>query len=274
MFVKGCPLQCQWCHNPESITSDPVLMFTEHLCIGCGECFAVCPRQALDPKSDQRITSRCVGCGTCAAACPSGALEIAGRKASVSEVMREVDQDAMFYRSSGGGVTISGGEPLLQPKFTSAILRHCRAQGYHTALDTSGCASWERFLEVLPYVDLFLYDVKHLSASKHRELTGVDNELILANLFRLSQAGADILVRIPVIPGCNDDADNLRQTGQFLASLPHPPGVEPLPYHALAESKYSRLNRPYPLKGTRPPSEATMDEVKQLLISCGCQLVK
>jgi len=275
VFLKGCPLRCLWCHNPESMSSSPELMFTAQKCIGCGACFEVCPNNALDPHSEQRIIrDRCEGCGTCADACPSRALEIAGEMKTVTEVIGEVQKDKVFYDNSGGGITVSGGEPLYQPEFTRTLLACARENGMHTALDTSGHVRWPKLESVLPYVDLILYDLKHMDTAKHKQLTGVPNDTILSNIECLVQTRVEIVVRIPVVPGCNTGDHNLEDTATFIASLDRAPAVNLLPYHAMAESKYQRLGKPYPLKGTKAPDDEFMESAKSLFTDKGLRVLE
>lgn len=237
----------------------------------------------LEPLSSQRKTSKdlgalhgekiftdrskCTRCQTCIAACYAGAREFSGREMTVTQVMAQIEREVPFYDESGGGVTFSGGEPLLQPGFLSALLQACRRQEIHTAVDTSGFANWNVFKQICKDVDLFLYDLKHMDSLRHREVTGVPNELILENLRHLSAAGAKCIVRIPLIPAINDDEKNLIESGTFLASLPRLEGVEIMGYHDIAQTKYEALGREYALAGTRVPAETDINLAAEILRS-------
>jgi pyruvate formate lyase activating enzyme len=241
VFLKGCPLRCSWCHNPESIAEAPEHMFRAQRCLRCGRCIEACPSGALDADG-RRDSDLCRLCGACAAACPTGAREIAGKTTTVAEVLAEVERDRVFYDHSGGGATLSGGEPLLQVEFATALLEACRASGIHTALDTTCFAPWGVLEAVQPYVDLFLCDVKHMDSARHEELTGAPNDTILDNIRRLAAGGADIVLRVPVIPGANDSPENIGSTGAFAASLDGVEQVHLLPYNEGGREKAGRLD--------------------------------
>lgn len=267
VFFKGCPLACRWCHNPEGRAYAPELIFRPARCILCDDCLVVCPNEAVSRLEDRIVVDRlrCRVSGACAAVCPTEALEVVGRPMTVDQVMAEVERDRPFYEQSGGGVTCTGGEPLAQPEFLLALLQACRTRGLHTAVDTSGYAPWPVLDEIRPFVSLFLYDLKLMDEARHRAWTGVSNADILANLRRLAEAGHPIWVRIPVIPGVNDDEENLRQTGAFLAGLPIPPPVELLAYHDIAGAKYAGLGLAYGLPGVRPPDAGQMKRCAAIL---------
>ena len=274
VFFKGCPLACQWCHNPESRSSRPELIFRPGRCILCDDCLGVCPGGAISREADAIVIDRtgCTVSGACAAACPAEALQVVGREMTVDEVLAEIERDRTFYEQSGGGVTFTGGEPLAQPDFLLGLLRACRERGLHTVVDTSGFANWTILDEVRPLVDLFLYDLKLMDDARHRRFTGVPNGPILANLRRLADLGSALLVRIPVIPGVNDDEENLRQAGTFLAALAQVPPVELLAYHNIAEAKYAGLGLEYGLAEVRPPDAGRMAAVGGLLRTYGLQV--
>lgn len=243
VFFKGCPLRCRWCHNPESQTAGASLSYSSQLCIGCGACLAACPsgaRQALLAGGVDRLLCRV--CGRCAEVCPSGALEIVGRDVTPEEIMRTVLRDRTFYESSGGGLTISGGEPLLQTDAAEALLTLARGEGVHTAVDTCGHVAWDKLRQVAPLAELFLYDVKHTDSVRHRELTGVGNELILSNLRRLYDSGARIRIRLPVVPGCNDCRQHFEGVARLAAELPDIDGFDLLPYHPLGKGKWQQFD--------------------------------
>ncbi len=262
VFLKGCPLRCWWCHNPESQSPEPEMIVRESRCIRCGACVEACPEDAITWDGGP-VTNwdRCERCGTCADACFADARERIGREMTVDQVMAEIERDIAFYDESGGGVTLSGGEPLAQPEFTLALLQACKAREIHMALDTCGFASWSVLDQVRPYVDLFLYDLKLMDDARHREVTGASVGPILANLRALSERGHAIRLRVPVIPDVNDDDASIRQIAAFAASLPRLDGIDLLPYHTTAADKYARMNKPYKLTGARPLSDARMAEI-------------
>jgi pyruvate formate lyase activating enzyme len=248
VFLKGCALSCRWCHNPESRSSNPELIFRETRCAHCGECLKACPQSAITWQNDLPVTDPkgCTRCGTCAEACPTQARELIGRVWMVSDVMDQVRRDIAFYEESGGGITLSGGEPLDQPAFTGALLKACKAEDIHTALDTSGFCLWKTLDDLRADVDLFLYDVKIMDDDQHREYTGVSNQIILENLQRLAESGSRLILRVPLIPGITDGEDNLRAIAELAQSLPNIQRVDLLPYHDTARLKYQRLGLEYP----------------------------
>jgi pyruvate formate lyase activating enzyme len=274
VFLKGCPLACQWCHNPESQAPGREQIFRESRCIRCGACVAACPEGAIAWDGDGPRTSgeKCSLCGACVIACTSEAREIVGREMTVAQVMDEIRRDVAFYDESGGGVTFSGGEPLMQPAFLLALLRACQEEEIHTALDTCGQAPWETLDAIRGNVDLFLYDLKLLDEVRHRAFTGASNALILSNLRALSQREEKIILRVPVIPGVNDDEESSRQIGVFAAGLPRLRQVDLLPYHQTAMDKYERLGRAYALAGAWPPSAERMAAIASILQSFGLRV--
>ena len=274
VFFKGCPLVCGWCHNPESQARARELVFREGRCIRCGACEATCAQHAISSRDDVMVTDgeTCRLCGECVAVCYAEAREIVGREMTAAQVMAEIERDVAFYDESGGGATFSGGEPLLQRDFLLALLQACRQQEIHTALDTCGFAAWETLDSLRGYVDLFLYDLKLMDAARHRRFTGVSNELILQNLQRLSDRGHAIVLRVPIIPGINDDAENIRQVSALAAALPHLDRVDLLPYHGMGAEKYPRVNQAYSLPETRPPSQERMAEIAETMKTFGLQV--
>jgi pyruvate formate lyase activating enzyme len=245
VFLKGCPMRCLWCHNPESQRREADLLMRADRCVGCGACVSACPEEAVRIEAGVAVTNRgrCVGCGACVPACPVGAREVLGRTRTVDEVLAEIEKDVLFYDESGGGVTLSGGEPLAQPEFTLALLQACRERGIHTAVDTCGVAPAEVVERVAETADLFLYDVKTLDPARHVELTGVDVTPVLENLRRLVERGCRVWARVPLIPGINDAPDELSRVGEWIASLHGVEAMQILPYHRAGLEKLERLGR-------------------------------
>lgn len=274
VFLKGCPLRCWWCHNPESQLPQRELIFRETRCIACRSCLERCPQSAIHWDTTAPVTDseRCDLCGECLEACPTGARDIAGKEMTPAEVMAAVRRDIVFYDESGGGVTFSGGEPMRQPVFLEQLLRACKAEEIHTALDTCGYTPWDALERVQPFVDLFLYDLKLMDDELHRKYTGVSNRVILANLQKLVSAGSRVIVRIPLIPGITDTQENISQIGAFLQSTGGITRVDILPYHNTAVQKYHRLSRDYQLNDARTQSEEQMQCIAQTLISYGLQV--
>ncbi len=270
VFLKGCPLSCLWCHNPESISARPQLAYYAKKCKLCGECERVCPIEAHKIADDFHTFSRgnCLACGKCAENCRFDALQLEGRRMSVNNIMQSVLEDIDYYNTSGGGLTISGGEPTMQPEFTLALLKTAKSVRINTALDTCGYTSRDIFEEMLPYVDTFLYDIKHISPSEHTRLTGRSNERIVENLRFLSASGAQIEIRIPIIPGCNDDESTLRSMAELLSEV-NVAKVKLLPYHSYAGSKYNALGLPIRLDDTLRPSAEHMEWCKKIFCIYG-----
>jgi pyruvate formate lyase activating enzyme len=276
VFLKGCSLRCVWCHNPESINPYPELLFHPSRCIACGACLEVCPHGAHRMTAGGERTydrSLCVLCGRCAASCYAEALVMAGQRLSVEDVMAVVRQDATFYTVSGGGVTLSGGEPLFQGAFATALLRQCQAEGFHTAIDTCGHVRWAIVEHALPYIDLVLYDLKHISPTRHQQYTGESNSLILENLRRLSRSGVPIEIRMPIIPTINDDQETIDEAARFLTSLNNITAVRLLAYHRLAGSKYHSLGRENTLPDVAPPSSRQMRQIASWIRHHGLSVI-
>jgi len=272
IFLKGCPLNCLWCHNPESISPQVQKLFTVAKCIRCGECCRVCPVAAccLTPESVVTDDDLCTLCGQCAEACPTMAIEMSGRYRSTEELLVIIEKERPFFDQSGGGVTFSGGEPLLYPEFLVEILDACGNLGIHRAIDTSGFVKTETLLRVAQSTDLFLYDLKMVDPAKHKRYTGVDNQLILENLKVLARAGKDIQVRIPLIGGVNDDVDSLVSAAAFVASLPGEKRlVSLLPYHDVAKGKDGKLGQKRDLSALCEPETETLERAVDVFFSYG-----
>jgi pyruvate formate lyase activating enzyme len=263
VFLKGCPLDCWWCHNPESQSPKIEKYFRPARCIHCMACLEGCPEKAITEVNGliQTNQERCTLCGECAQVCYSEASEMAGQRVSVEYVLAEIKRDLLFYDESGGGATLSGGEPLMQAAFTQSILQACREEEIHTALDTSGFAAWEIIDRIRPFVNLFLYDLKLLDDAQHRHYTGVSNRLILDNLQKLSAAGHAIHIRIPIIPGVNDSLENLQASAEWIARLKNIQRVDLLPYHNSAAAKYERLGLVYRLPDLKDMESDKIEEI-------------
>lgn len=274
VFLKGCPLRCWWCHNPESQAVQPEVMLRENRCIGCLACLDECEQGAIAVNGSGVVTDRdkCVRCGDCTAVCYAEARELIGRTVTAAEVLADIERDLSFYDESGGGVTFSGGEPLWQKEFVLALLQGCKEWEIHTAVDTSGAISWSTLDLVRPYVDLFLYDLKLMDETRHKAATGASNKLILDNLRRLAEHGHRIILRYAIIPGINDDAANIRQTGEFAARLPGVNEISLLGYHGTAVDKYQRIAKPYQLANLHTPSDDHMNTIAATLREYGLQV--
>jgi glycyl-radical enzyme activating protein len=261
VFMQGCPLRCLWCHNPEGISPRPLLSFQADKCVDCGWCLDVCESGAhdRDPDSGQHTLNRasCTVCGACAEKCYAGALEIIGYQTGVDAVLETVMEDAPFYTTSGGGMTLSGGEPLAQPDFARALLQGARTVGIHCAVETCGAMAWAQLERIAHLVDLFLFDIKESDPERHRRFTGVDNGEILANLRQLHAAGAAIRLRLPLVPSHNDRPDHFDAVAALVHELPRLCGVEIMPYHRLGTSKSARFGWPEQLQ-LAPPSPETV----------------
>lgn len=258
VFFKGCPLHCLWCHNPESIAAQPEWLFHAERCLSCGLCARACPESAITLAPGGPVThpEKCTRCGACARICPTEARAWMGDHWSVEQVIKEVLKDRSFYEQSGGGVTFSGGEPLQQPIFLEALLRACRQRGLPTAIDTCGFAPQQVIDTMLPGTDLWLFDLKAMNPETHKRFTGRDNQLILANLAHLLKQNSRVRIRVPLIPGVNDSAEEIDRIGAFIRATGTPEAVHILPYHRIGMEKYQRLNKKYTLSDSQPPDEA------------------
>ncbi|HKK99046.1 MAG TPA: glycyl-radical enzyme activating protein [Desulfotignum sp.] len=278
IFLKGCSLSCQWCSTPESQRSGTDFGVDRSKCTGCFSCVEACPENALawDMKTGQFMIDRslCTGCRTCVTACPQGARQAWGYTADTDDIFREVEKDSLFYFHSGGGVTLSGGEPLLQPQFCAELLEKCLAHGISTAVETCGQVPWEHMKTVLPFIDTLFFDVKHLDATIHRQLTSAGNDRILDNLARVDGAGhaLSLVVRMPVVPGCNDTEDNIRALGTLCSKLENLHEIQLLPYHRLGIETYRRLSVPYALEDIQAPVAVFMTNCRTILEQMGLQV--
>jgi len=274
VFLKGCNLRCFWCHNPETLKPKPELQIFPDRCIGCGVCFERCERGGHEVVEGQRVFHRelCVACGTCAETCYAQSLVIVGERKTVDEVVDEVLRDQPFYERSDGGVTLSGGEPLLQPEFARAILARCKEEGLHTAIETAANMPWERLAGFLAVTDLVMMDIKLLDAEQHRACTGVSNERILENARRLGEQDVPLIVRTPVIPGVNDDEVTISAIAAFVAELPNLIYYELLPFHPMARGKYDSLDMAYRAQELVSPSKEAMDALAEIAQGYGIEV--
>ncbi len=257
-FFKGCPLSCTWCHNPESQSSSPELLHRPTLCVGCGACLSACPQGAIRIEGGTAVTDRdrCTACGACVPACPHEARSIVGQPWTVERLVDELTRDTVFYEQSGGGITCSGGEPLQQAAFCSSVLRRCRQSGIHTAVDTCGYADAASLRRVAEHTDLFLYDLKLMDDGRHRLATGVSNDLVLGNLEQLDRWNCTTWIRVPLVPGVNDDDENLLALAKFVRHLTCVEALQVLPYHAGGEAKWLGVGRARPDRDVPTPSTA------------------
>lgn len=274
IFLKGCPLRCRWCSNPESQKMKPELMYRSDQCIRCGSCFKVCKVGAINLDKEYIVDrDKCTSCGECVLVCPSSALLMKGKTMTVEEVIKEARKDSIQYYRSDGGITLSGGEALVQGEFAKELFKACKAQGWHTAIETEGYANEEVIRDVMPYVDLVMLDIKSVNPKKHVEFTGVDNETILKNA-KIIQEITNTVIRIPVIPEFNASREEITDIIKFVKTLPNVKKVHLLPYHRYGENKYKLLNREYEMKDTKELSDDYKNELKQIVESYGleCQI--
>lgn len=272
VFFKGCPLRCSWCHNPEGQERQPEIMIISEKCLEeCDACPSVCPQDAIlkDRNSIMIDRAKCDLCQKCKDVCVYGALEIVGREVTVQEVVEEIEKDRIFFEESEGGITFSGGEPLMQPDFLEILLEKLKERKIHTTVDTSGYASFDILERISKNTDLFLYDIKIMDDRKHKEYTGVSNQIILENLKRLSESGEQITARIPIVPGINDDEDNIRGIAEYLLSLRSIKHINLLPLHRGGSEKYKRLGKKSMHQALKPPSKERIERIKKRLTDSG-----
>ncbi len=274
VFFKGCPLDCWACHNPEGKEKRIDLLVREDRCTLCGDCIDLCETESisLDGKTLRVDRATCTSCGDCIEVCLPGALAIAGREVSAREVLVEIERDMVFYDQSGGGVTFSGGEPLSQTDFLLDLMSKCRERCISTVVDTSGFAPLELVESVAELTDLFLYDVKLLDANRHQDFTGASNDTILQNLEWLAKHGPPVIIRVPLLPGINDDAKNIESLGKFASALSTEIPIDILPYHRAGIDKYTRIGHAYRLLDERPPSEETIGTTVRTLRTYGLKV--
>jgi len=275
VFLKGCPLRCFWCQNPEGLSQEKEIQFISRNCIMCRTCASICPTQAHQFVENRHIFLRekCIKCGKCVEYCPAKALQYTGKEVSVEEVVEEILQDKAYYDLSNGGVTLSGGEPLMQPKFSEAILKECKLKDIHTAIETSLFAPWKSIEMILPYVDLIMFDIKHIDSNMHKRVTGVSNELILKNARKLLfEVKTPLIVRTPIVPTVNDSNEVVIKIAEFIHYSNNLEYYELLPFHKLGQSKYQNLGLEYPAKDLERPSKEKMLELAKAAESIGVKV--
>ena len=274
VFFKGCHLRCKWCHNPETLSALPQIMFYHEKCSGCGKCVATCPQNAHRFAGEEHVYDRtlCKQCGHCVAGCARNALEVVGKTYTCDELLELIEQDQPFYASSGGGVTFSGGDCMCQIDFLQNLLKGCKDRGIHTAVDTSGFFAWEQFEKILPLTDVFLYDIKAFDRDLHIACTGVPNDGILRNAIQLDRCKASMIIRIPVIPEHNDSLENAMQVAELISSLETRPQVELLPYNKLGMPKYKALDYDYGLSEQAAADTNRMQQLEKIYQDKGCNL--
>jgi pyruvate formate lyase activating enzyme len=268
IFMKGCPLRCPWCQNPESIRQEPQISYFPTFCIGCANCVKVCKKKAIRSSGKSLVEkinlTLCDHCGLCAKACNSGALRLIGRTVTVEEVCEIVMQDILFYQNSGGGVTFTGGEPTYQPEFLKAVAKACKKQGLHLVIETCGLFSWDVLAEALTLIDIFYLDIKHPDSEKHRAVIGESNSVILENIRRIDRLNKPIRIRIPLIPGFNDSIEAFGAIVRVAAGLTNLEKIQLLPYHKFGISKFERIGLGYSLTGLEAPAESTIEKLLAL----------
>ncbi|MDY3371668.1 MAG: glycyl-radical enzyme activating protein [Terrisporobacter othiniensis] len=273
VFLKGCPLHCRWCSNPESQNNSPIVMYKKSDCFKCGRCISVCKVGAISFDNETHINrEKCTGCGECTNVCPSGALVLKGKTMTIQQAIKELKKDATIFRRSNGGVTLSGGEPLVQHEFASQLLLACKSQGWSTAIETTGFGSSEAIEKVIPYVDTVLLDIKHIDPYTHKKFTGISNEVILKNAKRISQITKTV-VRVPIIPGFNYSYKDIEDIAKFVKTLNNVDTIHLLPYHTFGENKYDLLGIEYTLDGLKRLSKEDLNEHKKIVESYGIKCI-
>nr|WP_238903513.1 glycyl-radical enzyme activating protein [Clostridium sp. YIM B02506] len=273
VFLKGCPLSCLWCSNPESQKLKPVLMYQSMNCIHCGRCISACKIGAINANNKNFIDRDiCTACGECVNVCPTSALTLKGKKMTVEQVIKELKKDAIVYRRSGGGITLSGGEPLVQSEFARELLKACKAQGWHTAIETTAYANTETIEEVFPYIDLALMDIKSVDSEMHKKYTGVPNEKILENAKLVSKI-TKMVVRVPLVPDFNSSEKDILELCDYVKTLNDINTVHLLPYHTYGENKYDLLGRDYLMKKTRAFALGEVEKLQKIIEEQGIKCV-
>jgi pyruvate formate lyase activating enzyme len=271
VYMKGCPLKCLWCSSPQTQKAKPEILHNELNCKKCGGCIDVCPVHVITISDEDGIIidrELCSDCGECVEFCPNQALKLIGYHTTFEELFQDINKDSPFYRRSNGGVTVGGGEPSMQLDFVIAFLKRCKQNYINTAIETCGYVKWDNMEKLLKYVDLVYLDIKHMDPKVHKELTGVSNELILENAKKISMINP-MIIRIPVIPGCNDSDDNITATARFAFDLgENLKRIELLPYHKFGTQTYSQLGEDYKLTDVEPPSDDHMTRLKEIIESC------
>lgn len=268
VFFKGCSLRCFWCHNPESLNPSSEILYMKNKCITCQTCLEVCPQKAHGIENGVHIFNRdlCIFCGKCAENCNAKALIVSGVKMSANAVLEELLKDKKYYDKSKGGVTFSGGEPLLQSDFLLEILKLCKGKGIHTAIETAGNVPWDNFKLVEEYVDLFLYDIKIIDEEIHKKAIGASNKICLSNFEKLAKLNKNIIARVPIIPNINDNKNAISEIYSFVQNISHSIEIELLPFHNIGKSKYESLEKEYVAANLPIPQKTQIDELRSLLV--------
>lgn len=274
LFMKGCPLKCKWCCNPESQLFTEDILFIRNKCIGCGYCIKACPKNAISEDDFSIDRSKCDSCGKCTEVCYANSKKVAGKWITKREVLEELEKDRIVFTNTNGGITIGGGEPICQPEFVESLLRDARQLSLTTAMESSGYGEWDKIKGIYPHLDELFMDLKCMDSEKHKYLTGVGNELILENAKKIAALGTDITFRIPLIPGANDSKENVEETALFVKELGDNAKLELLAYHRLGEDKFEWMDLEYEMKGTEVPEETVKQELEDFIESLGCQVVR
>lgn len=275
VFFKGCPLSCKWCSNPESQEFSTTILFDKSNCISCGKCIDICSHNAISLQNKGLIDrDKCVNCGTCSDICPTGALTKSGNIHSVKEVLDEVTKDSVHFRRSGGGVTLSGGEPLSQPDYALSLILGAKERGLHTAMETTGVAPVEVLHRVIPHLDLVLLDIKSFYSQPMEEQVGTKSEVVLKNALIINRLAKELVIRVPVIPGFNADENSVKAIASFVTHLNKVQKIHLLPYHNYGQNKYSLLGKEYEISALNSPSKNEMEKYKSIVELFGfiCQI--